>query len=105
MAESINYSHHWYIRRLSAAASDSSSIHSIGNCLDTSRLDSAQRAKTSKAAAIQQAARKSLTKLFRALSAFAFDCGLSVSEVNSLLRTAAVQTAAMRQLKHGSRVN
>ena len=73
--------------------------------MDTSRLGSAQRAKISKAAAIQQAARKSLTKLLGPLSAFVLDCGLSVSEANALLRTAAVQTAAARQLENGRRIN
>jgi hypothetical protein len=54
---------------------------------------------------IQQAARKSLTKMLRPLSAFALDCGLSMSEVNLILRTAAVQSAAFRQLENSSRVN
>jgi len=79
----------------------------IGNFLgrSTSDFDSAQRAKISKAEAIQEAARKSLTKLFRPLSAFALDCGLSISEANLMLRTAAVQSAAVRQLENSNRVN
>jgi hypothetical protein len=79
----------------------------IGNFLDrpTSGFDSAQRAKISKAEAIQEAARKSLTKLFRPLSAFVVDCGLSISEANLILRTAAVQSAAVRQLENSNRVN
>jgi hypothetical protein len=79
----------------------------IGNFLDksTSDFDSAPRSKLSKAEAIQEAARKSLTKLFRPLSAFLIDCGLSISEANLILRTAAVQSAAMRQLENGNRVN
>lgn len=78
-----------------------------GNFLDrfTSRLNSAQSAKISNAAAIQEAARKSLKKLFRPLSAFVLDCGLSISEVNLILRTAAVQSAAERQLENSNRVN
>lgn len=59
----------------------------------------------SKAAAIQEAGRKSLTKLLRLVSALAFHCGLSISEVNILLRKAAVQSAAARQLESGDRVN
>jgi hypothetical protein len=79
----------------------------IGNFLDrsTSGFDSAPRAKISKAEAIQEAARKSLTKLFRPLSAFVLDCGLSISEANVILRTAAVQSAAVRQLENSNRVN
>ena len=79
----------------------------IGNFLDksTSDFDSAPRSKLSKAEAIQEAARKSLTKLFRPLSAFLIDCGLSISEANLILRTAAVQSAATRQLENSNRVN
>jgi hypothetical protein len=69
------------------------------------RLESAQRSKISKAVAIQETARKSLRKLLRPLSAFVFDCGLSISEVNLILRTAAVQSAAVRQLENSNRVN
>jgi hypothetical protein len=58
-----------------------------------------------KAVSIQEAARKSLTKLLRPLSAFAFDCGLSIGEVNSILRTGAIQSAAVRQLENSNRVN
>jgi hypothetical protein len=78
-----------------------------GDFLDksTSRVDSVQRSKISKATLIQQAARKSLTKMLRPLSAFVLDCGLSISEVNLILRTAAVQCAASRQLENSSRVN
>jgi Family of unknown function (DUF6502) len=75
----------------------------LSRCI--SRSDSAQRSKISKAAAIQDAARKSITNLLRHLSAFVLDCGLSISELNSLLRTAAVQRAAMRQLEDNARVN
>jgi hypothetical protein len=70
-----------------------------------SRLDSAQRSKVSKAVAIQEAARKSLAKLMGPLSAFVFDCGLSISELNLILRTAAVRSAAVRQLEYSNRVN
>lgn len=70
-----------------------------------SRLVSAHRSKISEAIVIQEAGRKLLTKLLRPLSAFVLDCGLSVSEVNSILRTAAVQSAAVRQLESSVRVN
>jgi hypothetical protein len=79
----------------------------IGNFLDrsTSRLASAKRSRISKAAAFQEAARKSLARLLRPLSLFVFDCGLSISEVYLILRMAAVQSAAMRQLENSNRVN
>ena len=70
-----------------------------------SQLDSTQRPKKSKAAAIQEAARKSLPRWLRPLSAFVLDCGLSISEVNSMLRMVVVHTASTRQLEHGNRVN
>jgi hypothetical protein len=70
-----------------------------------SRLDSAHRWKISEAMVIQQAARKSLTKLLRILSGFVLDYGLSVTEVTLILRTAAVQSAAARQLENSDRVN
>jgi len=70
-----------------------------------SRLDSSKRSRMSKAVAIQEVARKSLTKWLRSLSTFASDCGLSISEVNLILRTAAVQGAAARQLENSNRVN
>ncbi len=79
----------------------------MGKFLDraTSRLDSDQRLKRSKATGVQDAAREALAKWLDPLSAFIVDCGLSVSEVNSILRTAAVHTAAARQLKDSDRVN
>lgn len=61
-------------------------------------LASTQRSRISKAAAIQEAARTALANLLRPLSAFVFDCGISISEVNFIFRTAAVQCAA-RQLE------
>jgi hypothetical protein len=78
-----------------------------GDCLKkcTSPFDWAQNSKMSKALAIQDAARGSLTKFLRLLSAFVFDCGLSMSEANLILRTAAVQSAAVRQLQDKNRVN
>jgi hypothetical protein len=41
----------------------------------------------------------------RPISAFVLDCGLSISEVNSILRIAAVHTARARQLDDSDRVN
>jgi hypothetical protein len=79
-------------------------VHNFSISLCGDFLD-AQRSKISKAAAIQEAALKSLTKLLRPLSALIFDCGLSISEVNLIFRTATVQTAAMRQLENSNRVN
>jgi Family of unknown function (DUF6502) len=77
--------------------------HFLTRCI--SRSSGPQRSKVLKAAAIQEAARKSLTKLLRPLSAFVFECGFSISEVNSLLRIVAVQSAATRQLENSTRVN
>jgi Family of unknown function (DUF6502) len=54
---------------------------------------------------IQVAARKTLRKLLEPLSGLAFDCGLSISEVNSILREAAVRGAARRQLEDEKRIN
>jgi hypothetical protein len=46
-----------------------------------------------------------LRKLFEPLSRLAFDCGLSVKELNSMLREAAVRSAAGRQLEDERRIN
>jgi hypothetical protein len=54
---------------------------------------------------IQVAARKALRKLLEPLSSLAFDCGLSIGEVNSILREAAVRGAARRQLENEKRIN
>lgn len=54
---------------------------------------------------IQIAARKALWKLLEPVSGLASDCGLSISEVNSILREAAVRGAAGRQLEHEKRIN
>ena len=54
---------------------------------------------------IQVAARKALRKLLEPLSSLAFDCGLSIGEVNSILREAAVRGAAARQLEDKKRLN
>ena len=71
----------------------------------TSPLASTQRSRISKAAAVQEAARTALANLLRPLSAFVFDSGLSISEVNFIFRAAAVQSAAVRQLENSDRVN
>jgi hypothetical protein len=61
--------------------------------------------RTSNAAAVKAGARKALERLLKPLAGFAIDCGLSVSEVNLLLREAAVRNAAQRQYQNGQRVN
>lgn len=43
--------------------------------------------------------------MLRPLAAFACDCGLSMIEVNTIFRKAAVQSAAARQLEVSNRVN
>jgi hypothetical protein len=54
---------------------------------------------------VQPAARKVLDKLFEPISRFACDCGLSVNELHSMLREAAVRSAAGRQLEDERRIN
>jgi Family of unknown function (DUF6502) len=54
---------------------------------------------------IQVAARKTLRQLLEPLSGLAFDCGLSIGEVNSILREAAVRGVAGRQLEDEKRIN
>lgn len=54
---------------------------------------------------VQLAAKHVLRKLLEPLSRLAFDCGLSVNELNSMLREAAVQSAAGRQLEDKGRIN
>ena len=53
----------------------------------------------------QRAARKALKRILSPLSGFAVDCGLSVSDVNSLLRECAVKYVVAQQLGEVSRVN
>jgi uncharacterized protein DUF6502 len=53
----------------------------------------------------QRAARRALKKILSPLSGFAVDCGLSVSDVNSILRECAVKYVVARQLEEASRVN
>jgi hypothetical protein len=43
--------------------------------------------------------------MLRPLSAFVFDCGFTISDVNLIFRTATVQSAATRQLENSNRVN
>lgn len=66
---------------------------------------SSRRSTISKADALQKEARRSITKLLKPLSAFVIDCGLSISEANLILRAAAVESAAERQLEKSNRVN
>jgi Family of unknown function (DUF6502) len=54
---------------------------------------------------VQAAARRAFLQLFGPLSDFCLDSGLSITEVNSLFRQAAVRRAAARQLEHAHRVN
>jgi hypothetical protein len=54
---------------------------------------------------VQAAARRAFLQLLAPLADFALDSGLSIIEVNSLFRQAAVRTAAARQLEDARRVN
>jgi hypothetical protein len=63
------------------------------------------RLRKSDGSGAQAAARKAFRELLEPLSHFAFDCGLSVNELNSILREAAVRSAAGRQIEDDRRVN
>ena len=63
------------------------------------------RPRKSDGSSVHAAARNVLRKLLEPLSRLAFDCGLSVKELNSMLREAAVQSAAGRQLEDERRIN
>jgi hypothetical protein len=63
------------------------------------------RLRKSNGSSVHPAARDVLRKLFEPLSRLAFDCGLSVNELNSMLRETAVRSAAGRQLEDERRIN
>jgi hypothetical protein len=53
----------------------------------------------------QRAARRALKKILSSLSGFAVDCGLSVSDVHSILRECAVKYVVSQQLEATGRLN
>jgi hypothetical protein len=61
--------------------------------------------KKSNATDVQIAARKAITKILMPLSGFALNSGISVSELNSILRQSAIRWVAARQLTDAGRVN
>lgn len=63
------------------------------------------RLKKSNGSSVHPAAKKVLKKLLEPLSRLAFDCGFSVNELHSMLREAAVRSAAGRQLEDERRIN
>ena len=63
------------------------------------------RLRKSNGSSVHPAARNVLRKLLEPISRLAFDCGLSVKELNSMLREAAVRSAARRQLEDERRIN
>jgi hypothetical protein len=63
------------------------------------------RLRKSNGSSVHPAARKVLKKLLEPLSRLAFDCGFSVNELHSMLREAAVRSAAERQLEDERRIN
>ena len=63
------------------------------------------RLKKSNGSSVPPAARKVLKKLLEPLTRLAFDCGFSVNELHSMLREAAVRSAAGRQLEDERRIN
>ena len=63
------------------------------------------RLRKSNGSSVHPAARKVLKKLLEPLSRLAFDCGFSVNELHSMLREAAVRTAAGRQIEDERRIN
>jgi hypothetical protein len=69
------------------------------------RPERAGRRKKSLGIDVPIAARLALHRLLLPISAFALDAGVSVSEVNSLLRRAAVLSAASRQTEHVGRIS
>ena len=54
---------------------------------------------------IEVAAEKVFIKILEPLAAFALNCGLSVNDVNSIFRQAAVRSVAARQIEDARRVN
>jgi hypothetical protein len=73
--------------------------------LHTLRPQKVARPRKPNGTGIQVAATKALRKLLEPLSGLALDCGLSIGEVNSILREAAVRGAAGRQLEDEKRIN
>lgn len=69
-----------------------------------SAKDHADRGRA-KRATIHANAQGALSRVFEPLAAFALDAGLSIREVQSALRAAAVQSAADRQRDSGRRIN
>jgi Family of unknown function (DUF6502) len=63
------------------------------------------RLRKSNGSSVHPAARKVLKKLLEPLSRLAFDCGFSVKELHSMLREAAVRSAAGQQLEDERRIN
>lgn len=63
------------------------------------------RLRKSNGSSVHLAARIVLKKLLEPLSRLAFDCGFSVNELHSMLREAAVRSAAGRQLEDERRIN
>jgi hypothetical protein len=59
----------------------------------------------SNGSSVHAAARKVLKKLLEPLARLAFDCGFSVNELHSMLREAAVRSAAEWQLQSERRIN
>jgi hypothetical protein len=69
------------------------------------RPEIAGRRKKSFEGNVRLASIKALRQLLLPLSAFASDTGVSVAEVNSILREAAVLSASARQIEEAGRVN
>ena len=64
-----------------------------------------QRRSELSAVTTQSAARRALKKILSPLSGFAVDCGLSLNDLNRILRERAVKYVVARQLQEASRVN
>src|SRR5258707_7742405 len=61
--------------------------------------------KRSNAADVQIAARKAFAKILKPLSELALNSGISVSELNSILRQSAIRGVAAQQINDASRIN
>jgi Family of unknown function (DUF6502) len=68
-------------------------------------VEMALHQKRSNAADVQIAARKAFAKILKPLSELALNSGISISELNSILRQSAIHGVAAQQINDASRIN
>jgi hypothetical protein len=68
-------------------------------------IEVALHRKKSNAADVQIAARKAIAKILKPLSELALISGISISELNSILRQSAIRGVAAQQINEASRIN